>query len=89
MNKKLALFALPLLLSGCETIYGWADSAGSHFPTIGEPCRHWQCVTEEGQRQSDLNRRMEEAAKNTPAPKPEQQAQPKDQPQQTNKLSGN
>ncbi len=75
MNKKLLLASF-LLLSGCETIYNAADSLGSHMPTIGEPCRHWQCMTDEGQRQSDMNRRMEEAAKNTAASKT---AQPQNQ----------
>lgn len=76
MNKKLALLAYLFLLSGCETIYNAADSLGSHMPTIGEPCHNWQCVTSEGQRQSDMNKRMEEAAKNASASKT---AQPQNQ----------
>lgn len=61
MTKKL-LFALPLLLNGCNTIYGWADSVGSHMPVIGEPCNHWQCVTNSGQEKSDDMKQAEEKA---------------------------
>jgi|CXWL01.1.fsa_nt_gi predicted small secreted protein len=61
MTKKL-LFALPLLLSGCNTIYGWADGVGKHMPTIGEPCYNWQCMTSSGQEKSDQVKRAEEAA---------------------------
>lgn len=69
MDKKLLLLSLPLLLSGCDFIYNSANNLGKHMPTIGEPCYNWQCVTDEGQKRSDLNKRMEEAAKNPPAQK--------------------
>jgi hypothetical protein len=51
--KKLLIAALFLPLSGCQTISGWADSAGEYLPTIGDRCEHWQCVTDSGQAQSD------------------------------------
>lgn len=58
---RISLIATLLLLSGCTTIGNWADRAGSHMPTIGEPCHHWQCVTESGQRRSDEIKRAEQA----------------------------
>lgn len=69
MNKKL-FFLLPFLLSGCETIYNAADSIGSHLPTIGEPCRHWQCVTSSGQQKSNQIKQMQEAPLKKPFPVP-------------------
>ncbi len=74
MNKKLIIF-LPLLLGGCETIYNWADGVGKHMPTIGEPCRHWQCVTESGQRESDQTKWLENATNKPAPPKKDQQQQ--------------
>lgn len=68
MNKR-AIIILPLLLSGCDTIYGWADSVGKHLPTIGEPCRSWQCVTDSGQRKSDETKWLDEASQKPPVPK--------------------
>lgn len=57
MSKKyfsLFLFYMGVtaLLSGCTAISNWADSVGSHMPTIGEPCYNWQCMTESGQKKS-------------------------------------
>lgn len=74
MNKKL-IIVLPLLISGCDTIYGWADGVGKHMPTIGEPCRNWQCMTDSGQRKSSENKWLEDATNKPPAPKKEQQQQ--------------
>ncbi len=51
-----------LLLSGCTAIGNFADGIGKHMPTIGEPCNHWQCVTESGQRTSEQLKKQEEAA---------------------------
>lgn len=68
MNKKI-IIALPLLLTGCETIYGWADSAGKHMPTIGEPCRNWQCFTDSGQQKSAETKALEEVADRPPVRK--------------------
>lgn len=59
---SLAITILILITpTGCTTIGNWADSAGSHMPTIGEPCYHWQCFTESGQRKSDEIKRAEQA----------------------------
>ncbi len=68
MNKKL-LFTLPLLLNGCTAIYNAADSVGSHMPTIGEPCRNWQCITTSGQRTSEERKWLEEASEVPPTNK--------------------
>ena len=51
--QTLAFSASCLLLGGCQTISGWADSVGSHMPVIGERCEHWQCITGSGQAESD------------------------------------
>lgn len=68
------------LLVGCNTIYNAADSVGSHLPTIGEPCRNWQCVTESGQRKSDEIKWLDEASEQQPArktvPQPEKPTPP-------------
>lgn len=68
MNKKIIII-LPLILSGCDTVYGWADSVGKHMPTLGEPCNNWQCVTNEGQKKSDQNKWLDEATQKPPVPK--------------------
>lgn len=75
MNKNIIII-LPLLLSGCETIYGWADSVGKHMPTIGEPCRNWQCMTDSGQKKSDQTKWLEEATGKPPVPGTDQQPLP-------------
>lgn len=64
MTKKFISF-LPLivLLNACETIGNAADNLGSHLPTIGEPCHHWQCMTSDGQRQSDAIKKQMEGGK--------------------------
>ncbi len=69
---KWLLFILPLFLSGCNTIYGWADSVGKHMPVIGEPCNHWQCMTNSGQEKSENIKKAEEKSSmktSSPAPK--------------------
>lgn len=60
------LLLLPFLLTGCNAISDMADRLGSHMPTIGEPCHHWQCITPEGQRKSDENRVLEQASEKIP-----------------------
>lgn len=47
------IFVLLISLSDCTAISNVADSIGSHMPTIGEPCNHWQCITDDGQKKSD------------------------------------
>jgi hypothetical protein len=46
-------FILNSILSGCTAISNWADSVGSHFPVIAEPCHNWQCITDDGQKKSN------------------------------------
>ncbi|MEZ5692087.1 MAG: membrane lipoprotein lipid attachment site-containing protein [Rickettsiales bacterium] len=54
MSKKIFCFiCLVLTVSGCSRIYDWADGVGKHMPTIGEPCRHWQCITTYGKQRSE------------------------------------
>lgn len=64
---------LPLLLAGCDRVFNFADDVGSHLPTIGERCEHWQCFTEEGRAQSEMKQRMRAMASQ---PQPGQQAAP-------------
>lgn len=44
-------------LSGCDWIGRQADAVGEYMPTIGDRCENWQCMTTEGQRQSEMNKR--------------------------------
>lgn len=57
---RFSVILIPLLASGCTAIGNWADSVGSNFPTIGEPCNHWQCVTSSGQQKSEELKRAEQ-----------------------------
>lgn len=59
---KRFVFLIPIfsLLSGCNSIANWADDVGKHMPTIGEPCYHWQCFTESGQKKSDELKKIDE-----------------------------
>jgi len=50
----LGLFAL----SGCSSVGDMADSMGSYMPVIGERCEHWQCFTQGGRDQSEMNKRV-------------------------------
>lgn len=59
---KFLLLMFPLFIVGCSAIANTADSIGSHLPTIGEPCHHWQCITSSGQKKSDEIKQIEEAA---------------------------
>lgn len=43
--------ALPFVLCGC----GLDDWANRNMPVVGQRCEHWQCFTEGGQQQSDIN----------------------------------
>ena len=54
-----AIVAILPLLAGCNWVGRQADALGSHMPVIGERCEHWQCVTESGQRQSDLYKQQQ------------------------------
>ncbi len=67
--RTLLLLTLPLILSGCNAIYEWADGIGKHMPTIGEPCNHWQCVTESGKKKSDEIKWLDEASEKKPETK--------------------
>jgi hypothetical protein len=82
MSKKLLLI-MPLILSGCSTIYDWADGVGKHMPTIGEPCRHWQCITESGQRKSEDTKWLEEVSQKPPVPKKSPQSETAPEPPAT------
>lgn len=73
MNKHLIII-LPLLLSGCSKIYDMADGIGKHMPTIGEPCRNWQCVTTHGKQQSDQEKWAEEVSERKQFPSEEAKA---------------
>ena len=79
MNRKF-VFALPLLLSGCNTIYGWADDVGKHMPTIGNSCNNWQCITESGQRKSEENKWLDDVSEKQPVPKAAPQTTPQTPP---------
>ena len=72
--SSLSLIVFPLFLSGCSTIYNWANGVGKHMPTIGEPCYNWQCMTSSGQAQSDKVKQTEEfinkESSTTPEPTP-------------------
>jgi hypothetical protein len=58
-SLRLPFLLLPLwLVSGCNGIGDVADSLGNHLPVIGDRCEHWQCFTESGQEQSEMNKRM-------------------------------
>lgn len=70
MKNVATLVSLLALTTGCQTISGWADAVGDHMPVIGEPCYHWQCVTSEGQRQSDMKRPAQEKTDNAAAATP-------------------
>lgn len=71
MTKKFLIF-IPLFLTSCTAIGNWADGVGKHLPTIGEPCNHWQCFTDDGKKQSEMVKKQEETANKptnpTPAP---------------------
>jgi hypothetical protein len=56
----LSFILLIFILSSCTAIGNFADSIGSHLPTIGEPCNHWQCVTSSGQQKSEEVKRAEQ-----------------------------
>ena len=64
--RLLAMTSSFTLLTGCNAIYNWADGVGKHLPTIGEPCEHWQCVTESGQRTSEQLKKKEEVSEKPP-----------------------
>jgi hypothetical protein len=79
LPRRLRLLAMTGLLAtttSCTAIGNWADGLGSHLPTVGEPCHHWQCMTDSGQKRSeelkkqDL-KRNEENAKKAVTVKPE------------------
>lgn len=76
MSIKRLIISLPcVLLTGCDTVGDFADDMGSHMPVVGERCEHWQCITEGGRRQSEINRqrRMQPPA---PQPQPAPQVTP-------------
>lgn len=66
--KRSFVLVIPMLLAGCQAISDGADSLGSHLPTFGERCYHWQCFTEGGQRASDRNKAIETLSKTPPKP---------------------
>jgi hypothetical protein len=75
--RQLFLFAACITISGCETIGNWADDAGSYMPVLSdERCEHWQCFTEGGRQQSEMNKRMREQRLQTE--QQQEQGQPQD-----------
>lgn len=60
--------AILLPLSACDTVYGFAEDVGSHLPTVGERCEHWQCVTGGGREQSEMKKRMRTMEGEQPPP---------------------
>ena len=76
-RKKARILAagMALFLGGCQAVGNFADRVGEHMPVLGERCEHWQCFTESGQKQGELNK--ERMAQPTPhAPVSPQAATP-------------
>lgn len=73
---KRALLALCLLTGGCSWIGDTADSLGSHLPTIGERCEHWQCFTSGGREISRANKEAVEEQKRQTAEEAAKMQQP-------------
>ncbi len=66
--KKNFLLMVCVALSGCGTMSGWADQAGSYLPVLSdERCEHWQCFTDEGKAQSEYNKQMQQGGGQPPA----------------------
>ncbi len=65
LRTALVISTSSLLLTSCQTIYGWADHVGSYMPVIGERCNHWQCFTNDTGHSADV---IEQEADGTSEP---------------------
>jgi hypothetical protein len=60
---RLLALTLPFALGAC----GMFDWATQNMPVIGQRCENWQCFTEGGQQQSQLNAQQRQHPADNPA----------------------